>query len=210
MPSTSGLQRVEVTRQKISDLYRHLGVPNNDPNLANLERFRLISNTKGILVLEFLKNNGDWVNLTDKRTGEFLADATLKQRLGGESGMTQSLGLEDTPERFKKQKQAAMKLNDMLPTDLEMEEIPLKDLSRRISDVTSEIRRESADGSIIEYLPMREILGLDKALQRINGEMKNNVAKLAEIDKQIVKERDKLKEMENDPIYTDEQRQEVE
>ena len=134
LPSTSGLITLELSRQKISDLYRHLGVTNN-PNLADLERFRYSVNDKGVPVLEFFKNNKEWVNLTDKRTGEFLADATLKKRLGGESAMVRVLGLDNTPDRFQRQKQAAISLNRSMPTDLEMEAIPLEDLGQRVSDV---------------------------------------------------------------------------
>ena len=72
----------------------------------------------------------------------------------------------------------------------------------------SEIRRDSVN--LDGVFPMRELLGLDEALQRIQGELANNVAKLTEIDKRINIERDKRKEMANDPIYTDEQRKEVE
>ena len=90
-------------------------------------------------MLKFFKN-GDWVNLTDKRTGEWLSDATLKQRLGGESGMIRNLGLEETPERFVRQKQAAKKLNELIPTDLEMESISLEDLSKATSSIETELR----------------------------------------------------------------------
>ena len=112
------------------------------------------------------------------------------------------------PERFQLQKQAARKLNKSLPTDSEMEAIPLEDLGEHVSDVGSEIRRDSVN--LDGVFPMRELLGLDEALQRIQGELANNVAKLTEIDKRINIERDKRKEMANDPIYTDEQRKEVE
>ena len=54
---------------------------------------------------------------------------------------------------------------------------------------------------------MREFLGNDKALQGIQGELLNNTSKLTEIDKRIERDTKKLEEVENDPIYTDEQRQ---
>ena len=54
---------------------------------------------------------------------------------------------------------------------------------------------------------MREFLGIDKALQSIQGELLNNTSKLTEIDKRIQRDTKKLEEVENDPSYSDEQRQ---
>ena len=54
---------------------------------------------------------------------------------------------------------------------------------------------------------MREFLGIDKALQSIQGELLNNTSRLTEIDKPIKRDTKKLEEVENDPGYTDEQRQ---
>ena len=54
---------------------------------------------------------------------------------------------------------------------------------------------------------MREFLGIDKALKRIQGELLNNTLKLAEINKRIGKDTKKLEEVKNDTTYSDEQRQ---
>ena len=54
---------------------------------------------------------------------------------------------------------------------------------------------------------MRESLGIDEALQSIQGDFSNNTSKLAEINKSIKKDTKKLQEVENDPTYSDEQRQ---
>ena len=56
-------------------------------------------------------------------------------------------------------------------------------------------------------LDMREFLGFDRALQSVQGELLNNISKLTEIDKCIKRDTKKLKEVENDPTYPDEQRQ---
>lgn len=52
---------------------------------------------------------------------------------------------------------------------------------------------------------MREILGIDKALQSIQGELVKNMSKLMKIDKHINKDSKKLKEVEDYPIYSEEQ-----
>ena len=54
---------------------------------------------------------------------------------------------------------------------------------------------------------MPEFLGIDKASQSIQGELLNNTSKLTEIDKRIKRDTKKLEEVENDPTYSDEQRQ---
>ena len=54
---------------------------------------------------------------------------------------------------------------------------------------------------------MREFLGINNALQSIWGELLNNTSKLTEIKKRIKKDTKKLKEVEDDPTYSDEQRQ---
>ena len=53
---------------------------------------------------------------------------------------------------------------------------------------------------------MREFLGIDKALQSIQGELLNNTSKLTEINKSIKRDTKKLQEVENDPTYSDEQK----
>ena len=54
---------------------------------------------------------------------------------------------------------------------------------------------------------MREFLGIDKALQSIQGELLNNTSKLTEINKSIKKGTKKLEEVENGSTYTNKQRQ---
>ena len=54
---------------------------------------------------------------------------------------------------------------------------------------------------------MREFLGINKALQNIQGDFLNNTSKLTEIDKRIKRNNKKLEQVENDPTYTNEQRQ---
>ena len=53
---------------------------------------------------------------------------------------------------------------------------------------------------------MQEYLGIDKAFQSIQGELLNNTSKLTEIHKRIKRDTKKLEEVENDPVYSDEQR----
>ena len=54
---------------------------------------------------------------------------------------------------------------------------------------------------------MREFLGIDRALQSIQDELLNNTSKLKGIDEHIERDTKKLKEVEDDPTYSHEQRQ---
>ena len=111
------------------------------------------------------------------------------------------LGIEITPPSLERSISVATKLKPELPTDLQMESIPLK----KISSLTEEIHIKTQESSQSTDLDMQEFLGIDKALQSIQGELVNNTSKLTEIDKRIRRDTKKLEEVENDPTYTDEQ-----
>ena len=51
---------------------------------------------------------------------------------------------------------------------------------------------------------MREFLGIDKALQSIQGELLKNTSKLTEINKRMKRDTKKLEEVENDPTCSNE------
>ena len=84
-----------------------------------------------------------------------------------------------------------------------MESIPLEVLSSLVEDIHVKTREASQNTN----LDMREFLGIDKTLQGIPGELLNNASKLTEINKRIQRDTKKLEKVENDPTYTDEQRQ---
>ena len=97
---------------------------------------------------------------------------------------------------------AASKPKSEIPTDLQMESIPLEGLWSSVEDIHVKTREASQDTN----LDMLEFLGIDKALQSIEGELLNNTSKLTEINKRIKRDTKKLEKVENDPTYTDEQR----
>ena len=86
---------------------------------------------------------------------------------------------------------------------MQIESIPLKELLFLAEDIHAKTREALQNTD----LDMREFLGIGKALQSIQGELLNNTSKLTEIDKRIQRDTKKLEEVENDPTYTDEQRQ---
>ena len=118
----------------------------------------------------FLDGNNKWQPLTKKRTGEFLAAKTLREKFGGLNIMKRVLSLDETPSVLERSVKAATKFSRDLPTDLEMEDIPLKDLSSLAEKIHVKMREASQNTD----LDMCEFLGIDKALQSIQGEVLNN------------------------------------
>ena len=191
----------ELKRQKIQALHDFLGVGGN-VNLAELDRFRLNRNENtGNPELKFW-NDQDWVLLTNKYTGKCLAESSLLRKMGGPNAMKNRLGLTE-PLQSERSKTAARKLAQCVPTDLEMDNIAMQDLSRVIIDVEKEVRDVSQNTD----LDMLEVI---EPLQRIQGELANNEGKLTSINKHIELEEQKLKDIKNDLSYGDEQRREVE
>ena len=120
-------------RDELAALYRHLNVTGN-LDLINLDRFKLTMDPrKGTTIFEFY--NGDkWVPLT-KQTGKFLAPKTLRDRFGGVNTMKIFSGVDKTPPAIERSFKAATKLKSELPTYIEMESIPLMELSSLVEDI---------------------------------------------------------------------------
>ena len=117
--------------------------------------------------------------------------------------MKSVLSLDKTPPALERSFKVATKLNRELPTDLEMESVPLMELSSLAEDIDVKTREASQNTD----LGMREFLGIDKVLQSIQSEVLNNISKSTEIDKRMKRNTKKLEEVENNPTYSDEQRQ---
>ena len=117
--------------------------------------------------------------------------------------MRSVLSLDEIPSALERSFQAGTKLMRELPTDIEMESIPLEGFSSLVEDIHVKRRKASQNTD----LGMQEFLRIDKALQSIQGELLNNASKLTKINKRIKRDIKKLQEVENNPIYSDEQRQ---
>ena len=79
-----------------------------------------------------------------------------------------------------------------------MESIPRMELSSLVEDIHVKTQEASQNTD----LDMREFSGIDKFLQGIFG-LLNNALKLTKINERINKERKKLKEVENDPTFSE-------
>ena len=118
-----------------------------------------------------------------KQTREFLAPKSLKDRFDGLYAMKNFLGIDKTQPASKQSFKAATKLKRELPTGIVMDSIPLLELSSLAEDIHVKSREASQNTN----LEMREILGINKAFQIIQGKPANNALKLTEIKGQIKK-----------------------
>ena len=153
----------------------------------------------------FLDSNNQWQSLNNKRTGDFLAPKTLREKFGGLNIMKSVLSLDQTSSALKRLISAATKFKSELLTDLQIESIPLRELSSLVED----IHTKTEEGSQNTDLDMQEFLGINKSLQSIQGELLNNTSELTEINKRIQRDTKKLEEVKNNPNYTNEQRSSI-
>ena len=141
-------------------MYRHLNLT-GDPGLADLDRFMTKRNSRtGNTDLLFVGGNNRCQSLTNTRTGEFLAAKTLREKFGGLNIMKSVLSLDETPSALERSFKAAAKLWLELPTDINMESIPLEGLSSLVQDIQCKTREASQNTD----LDMQAYLGIDKAL----------------------------------------------
>ena len=182
-------------------MHGHLSVTGN-LDLTDLDRFKLPTDPqKGATIFEF--HNGNRCVPVTKQTRGFFPSRTLRHRFGGVNRMKIFLGVDKTPPALERPFRVATKLKSELPADLKMESIPLEELLSLDEDIHVKTREASQNTDP----DMRESLGTDKVLQSIQGELLNNTSKLTEINKRIQRDTKTLEEVENDPTYTNEQRQ---
>ena len=84
-----------------------------------------------------------------------------------------------------------------------MESVSLTELSSLVENVHIKTQETSQNTDFV----LQNFLGINKALQSMQGELVNNTSKFVEIDKRIKKDSKNLKEVENDPTYSEKQRQ---
>ena len=121
-----------------------------------------------------------------KQTGEFFAPKTLRDRFGRANAMKNFLGIDKALLALQRSFKVTTKLRRGLLTDIEMESIPLMELSSLAEDIHAKIREapQNTDPDMWEFLV------IDKALQTIQGELVYNTSKLTEI-KELIKKRAK-------------------
>ena len=169
--STATKSRTEIVKQEVKKFYKHIGNSRVD-SFLNLDRFK-VKNENNFNIL-YYKKNSKFYTLTNKTDETFNTPKELEKIIT--KTQQQQLGLSSIE-----------KLNNITPTSEEIDSLELKDLSSTITELTDVIGETSQTS-----LPMRELLGLDKALQRIQGELVNGTSKLTELEQDIAKNQRKL------------------
>ena len=159
------------------------------------------------------------IRITAKQgSAEFLSLGTLANEYnrvagrGGHLAVRQYLNLPAYRSKTQLSQQVRQALestrNDM--PDLEVSGTELQDLTNTVIDTETAVK--SLETSLTDWvhtdtqtegLTLRELQGLDKALQRTRGELTNNLSKLTELDKDITRQKQKLHEAEDETIKRD-------
>ena len=154
------------------------------------------------------------IRITAKQgRAEFLSLGTLANEYnrvagrGGTLAMRQYLNLPDYRSKTQLSQQVRQALastrNDM--PDLEVSGTELQDLTNTV--INTETAVKSLETSLTDWvhtdtqtegLTLRELQGLDKTLQRTREELTKNLAKLTKLDKDITRQKQKLREAEDD------------
>ena len=133
------------------------------------------------------------IRLTNIYNNEALALSTIARKIGVKA-VREELGFTEYGLKLSAKDTAARKANeDLSVISTEAETVEMRDLGAtagKASSIVETMETAFSDAS----LPLREIRGLDKALQTIRGELVNNLAKLTELDNHITREQNKLDE----------------
>ena len=194
----------ELLQTAVDDYYNQLGREGLTPALGREPgRFELVG---GRLRLKAYPQ----VDLINRRTGAPLALSTIASRPGGGVAIREELGFVDWTR--KKSSLPAQAVQSLQTANQELGEaaaavdtVELQDLGQTVteaSNVINKVETALTDTQIDQVLgtiddppfDLRELRGLDKALQTIRGELTNNLAKLTKLDDHIALEKRKLDE----------------
>ena len=93
--------------------------------------------------------------------------------------------------------------------DIELHEI-MENASKTTEDLISQMKNDQSQTDDLFEYPSRELLGLDKQLRSIRGSLKVEVAKKAQLEEHIKKEKHKLEEFREYPgVYSNDQLKEI-
>ena len=113
---------------------------------------------------------------------KFLTLSTLAQRYGV-TFVRQDLGFPDYEKSMSTKARKALQsgsehINEIHQQNIEMTELPTA--AEQVVQELNEVLNQT------EGLPLREVMGLDQALQRTQGELVNNLGKLTQLDDNIM------------------------
>ena len=177
----------QLKQTAINSAYETWGIPKGvvDPNDF------VYTEKDGLRLINHLE-----INLTNINTKKGLALSTIAGSRGGAAVIRGELGFSDyiRPQKISAATRLALQEADdtLTAANAKLESAPPQDMTAAASDAVKTLETTLSDAP--EQLPLREIRGLDKALQTIRGELVNNLAKLTELDNHITREQNKLDE----------------
>jgi hypothetical protein len=188
----------ELLETKVDDYYNAVGM---EPDVKDYNAFEFGKDNKSLFVKT---KNGNKVQLTHKNdSSRFRSLETIKQEIGGAQGIREHLSLSNYKPKVNP-KVAAQLEETRRKLPVNVESIPMHDLSITAANISSSIETIVEENTMQSTtFPMRELLGLDKSLQTIRGELTNNLAKLGELDKHIEREKEKLVEADDANLGTE-------
>ena len=199
--------RQELLQAAVDDYYNALAEEGLTPALGrDTTKFELV---EGQLRLKAYPE----IDLVNSRTRKPLKLSTISGRRGGAAAIRDELGFSDwTRKTTSLRAQATAALNganrDLGEAAAAVDTVELQELGQVATDASNavhELETTLTNEDIDEILGtvddpplnLRELRGLDKALQTIRGELTNNLAKLSELDDHIKLEERKLAEADS-------------
>ena len=138
------------------------------------------------------------ISLTNIRSKKGLALSTISNARKGIAAIKEELGFADyvRPRKLDAATQLALQKgsDDLGTMSKEAETVEMQDLGTIAKRASTILETTFSEADVPAPLPLREIRGLNKALQTIRGELVNNLAKLTELDNHITREQNKLDE----------------
>ena len=146
----------------------------------------------------WLRWGSKWLLLMNKlHPGDFLAPSTVQKYYGG--NVAKALGVHERTNPSHGAAFEALQTTDEELAEAAAGNVELKDMgqvAKNVTDVTSTML-QTLEASFTDGEPqfnLRELHGLDQALQTTRGELTNNLAKLTALDEHIAFEKNKLDE----------------
>ena len=187
-PLTLSLQG-QVRQTAIDTVYKKWGINAGGPPSGGRFPDNFVYTEKDGLRLKNYPN----IRLINTFNDEPLALSTIARNIGVKA-VREELGFTEYGLKLSAKDTAARKASeDLSVISTEAETVEMRDLGAtagKASSIVETMETTFSDAS----LPLREIRGLDKALQTIRGELVNNLAKLTELDNHITREQNKLDE----------------
>ena len=187
-PLTTSLEG-QLKQTAINDAYKSWGTPEGGIHPDNF----VYTEKDGLRLKKYPE-----IHLTNTRSKEGFAFSAIAGTRKGTAAIKEELGFTDYVRTRKLNAATRLALqkdsDDLGAISTEAETVEMQDLGAVAKRASTIVETIFSDADAPAPLPLREIRGLNKALQTIRGELVNNLAKLTELDNHITREQNKLDE----------------